>query len=1241
MAGLFPWTSLFQGTLAARAGRPQKSVSFRHMRRSWLPSLLLLLLLMYACGSPAHEQDSSPADAKVTDAGALAPQSLPPQVMPPEGIPPTVDRLAPFIQERVRAATVLVVTGRGTGSGFVVARTGRHLLIVTNQHVLGAAYGVGRHPWPQVVFNSGTPDPEVQYAEVLAVDARRDLALLRTSRDQPVEPLAFAEPPALPATPAGTRLFVMGFPFGFSGAVLGQLPAPNLSSGPLLRRTDNPRLDREEILVGAIGNPGNSGGPCVDPLGRVVGVLTLKRINEPFSILVSAGTTRAFVETHLPQDMWLPAPATQELPLLGTVRLEPQADARIRQAVARLFRYGRPAELAVVVAQDSERLFLVTSESTPFDASTPQLEFLEGSSGRVSELKWLRSNDAGTLFSIPLQPTPRSPVGIKPGTDFTTGDAVWLARMATAGAPDAGPDFLLQGATVARLLLNPSGKVRAFEIDLPLREDVSGPVFDQEGALSGFVWSSLKNDQQTSIRPGTELLDLLEARVKRVELSLARDCTLQAVFHLEDLLGTAREVGVRAAPVGELPLFPAGVEGIEPQPLTVLRQSPQGPSPLKLEGPLPECAPGPRFVQAYLLTDRFHTLSLPWALRAGNVRMLEHHRGTWRQSGLPAPTHDEEDLGAPPPEAMAAARYAPSHRLDPQRLYRLVSSRGPHCVASIQDVEAPGWERCLSVSPGVPLFVRGDGRLVYASNFEDGMTYRATRILATATPHRSHDRVREVDEILAREPCATAAGNNSSVASLFDGGLAFHCGPGEYWTESGQRIETGGADVLRFGARGRMLMRTPWGGLAIKTPGAPARVVTGLPEDLCDRCLMATRATPEGFWVAIQDLRTGQLRTYFVPMGGKAQLRAKHPLPSPMPSGFFLTARGIPWALDRQDAWPLTQVRRLKPRQSLSQGEFVNGSTSMDETGWSVARPLLEPGLERQDPQCHRPLRLDPRRVYALTDASMLVDANELVTTPKRFSYVQGVRFTHRPVISPDRQLLYTDPFKERPMRFEPDGAWWNPERRTCVSDASLDHPDSTVEEDVCKGGRMVGFKVHPDSGVPVYECVGGTPLRGYLMREGAEVESEGRTLLHAGYGGTLLFDTSNLEEWLLRGPGGRRAIARTPDLRHSHDNRIRASPEGFLVARTSRNRSDDMELTAWRIHHDGRSKRLPAYPTLTRRDAPRTGDGVLQRDGTYVLLGSDDPQRHRLLIRLKPGARRPDIRTGPMVDVGSLITGG
>jgi putative serine protease PepD len=160
------------------------------------------------------------------------------------------------IYRRAIASVVLIRTGGGEGSGFVLDDRGR---IVTNAHVVGGARRV------RVQFGENTPTIP---GRVVGRDRSSDLALVRVLPRRVrggLHPLALADSGRVRV---GDLAVAIGNPFGLertltAGVVsaLGrQIDAPDGFSIPGAIQTD------------AAINPGNSGGPLLDREARVIGV---------------------------------------------------------------------------------------------------------------------------------------------------------------------------------------------------------------------------------------------------------------------------------------------------------------------------------------------------------------------------------------------------------------------------------------------------------------------------------------------------------------------------------------------------------------------------------------------------------------------------------------------------------------------------------------------------------------------------------------------------------------------------------------------------------------------------------------------------------------------------------------------------------------------------------------------------------------------------------------------------------
>jgi len=142
---------------------------------------------------------------------------------------------------------------RGMGSGFIISNDG---VVVTNAHVIRGAENI------KVLLPSGESD----YAEVIAADPYRDLALLKVGLTG-LKPLKLGDSDSISI---GELVFAIGSPLG--------LPGPTVTMGVVSAVgrtivTENVVLE-DLIQTDAAINPGNSGGPLINVAGEVIGIAT-------------------------------------------------------------------------------------------------------------------------------------------------------------------------------------------------------------------------------------------------------------------------------------------------------------------------------------------------------------------------------------------------------------------------------------------------------------------------------------------------------------------------------------------------------------------------------------------------------------------------------------------------------------------------------------------------------------------------------------------------------------------------------------------------------------------------------------------------------------------------------------------------------------------------------------------------------------------------------------------------------
>jgi hypothetical protein len=187
-----------------------------------------------------------------------------------EGMFPLVvraERLPPI--EQMKQSTVRIVcrtsTGGSTGSGFVIGE-GKH--VVTNVHVISCVSEKG-----QIFIQTG--QLQLIPAKVVRYSNPKDLALLEAER-------TLNRPPVTVTTSdkveEGQTVYAVGFP----GAAESQSEDVRVSitKGIVSARTTRKDTAVNLYQTDAAINPGNSGGPLFNADGHVIGINTLKALND-------------------------------------------------------------------------------------------------------------------------------------------------------------------------------------------------------------------------------------------------------------------------------------------------------------------------------------------------------------------------------------------------------------------------------------------------------------------------------------------------------------------------------------------------------------------------------------------------------------------------------------------------------------------------------------------------------------------------------------------------------------------------------------------------------------------------------------------------------------------------------------------------------------------------------------------------------------------------------------------------
>ncbi|MBF0178144.1 MAG: trypsin-like peptidase domain-containing protein [Magnetococcales bacterium] len=178
------------------------------------------------------------------------------------------------------------VTTESIGSGVVVTEDG---YILSNFHVVEKS----KHVYV-TLFNAQGSNL-VLPAEVVTLDAQRDLALLKVDPETPLQPVAFGDSTLVNV---GDPVIAIGTPFG-----LDQTVSQGIVSGKRKAINIGGNMHRGLIQTDAAINRGNSGGPLVDGRGYVIGINTaIYTTTNAFAgvgFAVPANTVREFLEETL------------------------------------------------------------------------------------------------------------------------------------------------------------------------------------------------------------------------------------------------------------------------------------------------------------------------------------------------------------------------------------------------------------------------------------------------------------------------------------------------------------------------------------------------------------------------------------------------------------------------------------------------------------------------------------------------------------------------------------------------------------------------------------------------------------------------------------------------------------------------------------------------------------------------------------------------------------------------------
>lgn len=144
------------------------------------------------------------------------------------------------------------------GSGVVVSKDG---YILTNNHVIRGAEKIAVTFYDKSSYKGDD-------VEIVGVDARTDLAVLKVQADKELQPVRLGDSEDIEI---GDWAIAIGNPLGFNGSVTVGVISAKGRSGIALPEGPS---QQDFIQTDASINPGNSGGPLLNIRGEVIGINT-------------------------------------------------------------------------------------------------------------------------------------------------------------------------------------------------------------------------------------------------------------------------------------------------------------------------------------------------------------------------------------------------------------------------------------------------------------------------------------------------------------------------------------------------------------------------------------------------------------------------------------------------------------------------------------------------------------------------------------------------------------------------------------------------------------------------------------------------------------------------------------------------------------------------------------------------------------------------------------------------------
>ena len=251
------------------------------------------------------------------------------------GAAPQTDSFEVIRKGKKATALVEVSTriGGGSGTAFCVDRSG---LFITNAHVIADTATDARYV-VNLVLDIGLPSQRTRRAEVVRVDKKVDLALIKTESDAQLEALNLGKDGDLvPTMPITT----FGFPFGTriaggTGEANSSYPDVAMNPNRLTAFDHGARGAVTQLRFDGQLNPGNSGGPVVDAGGNVIGVARATILGASINFAIPVGQLREFLATPGLQVRTLPvAFSDRARPTTWTIQVVPSQFAKLPENLA-------------------------------------------------------------------------------------------------------------------------------------------------------------------------------------------------------------------------------------------------------------------------------------------------------------------------------------------------------------------------------------------------------------------------------------------------------------------------------------------------------------------------------------------------------------------------------------------------------------------------------------------------------------------------------------------------------------------------------------------------------------------------------------------------------------------------------------------------------------------------------------------------------------------------------------------